>query len=159
GGVADGTIARATAEVAAKLIVELVGGADVAAVVALEKGHDETGSAVAALRTVALDHVLLNRVERSVTSDALNRNDFASGHETQWDEVSVDRTIARFALGIAVNDGDRAGAAIAFGAAFLGASQTGAAKVLEQRSIGRAVREADEPTVQRKFDPVAHNGF
>ena len=71
--------------------------------------------------------------------------------QRQRHETSVDGAIARFAVNIAVEDGDGTCAAIAFRAAFLGAGQAAGAEEFEQGRVGRNVFEGDETAVQYKF--------
>src|SRR5438067_2342284 len=100
---ADRTAASAAAEITAKLNIQLVGLAYIAAVVPLEKRHNEPRRAIAALRAVALDHLLLHRME-FFASDSLNGNDFAPGHQAERHQATIDRAITRSALRIAVKN-------------------------------------------------------
>ena len=62
-GLSDRPITGAATEVAAKLIIQLIGFTDVAAIITLEKRQDESRRAVTALGAVAFYHLLLDRVE------------------------------------------------------------------------------------------------
>ena len=92
--------------------------------------HDEARRAEAALRAVAFDHRLLHRMQRAVrlaqVFDGVERFAVERGHEL---DARVDRLEVDAARRVALADHDRACAAVAFGAAFLGA---GAMRVFAQ---------------------------
>ena len=123
GGVADRPVTSATAKIAAELFVELRAGLEILAVVAFEKRHDETGRAVAALRSEIFHHRLLHgmRICRMPTPSTVTMSRPAmSGSGTR--QLLID-AITTFAARIAIDNRDRTGAAIAFGTAFLRTSQ------------------------------------
>ena len=92
--------------------------------------HHEARRAEAALRAVALDHRFLHRMQRAVrltqVLDGEERFAVQRRHEL---DAGVDRLEVDAARLVALADHDRARAAVAFGAAFLGA---GAMRVLAQ---------------------------
>src|SRR5262249_13491762 len=96
GGVADRPVAGATAEIAGELLVEVVVGAEIAAIVAFEKRADEAGRAIAALGTKTLGHRALNRV-RTFATDAFHADDFAAGEQANRHQATVHRTESWFA--------------------------------------------------------------
>src|SRR5438067_2224736 len=155
GRITDGPITGAAVQVAAELFVELRGGLQVLAVVAFEERHDEAGGAVAALRSEVFHHRLLDRMKFRAR-DALDRDDVATGHQRQRNKTTVDGAVAAFAARIAVDDRDRARAAIAFGAPFLRTGQAAGAQPFEQGDIRRNRIDADGVTVQSKLDRAAH---
>src|SRR5205823_8791922 len=118
GGAEDGAddlvVAGAAAEVAGECEAEL---ALARARVAIEVGfgaHQEAGGAEAALEPAGLDEGALEGVELAVDGEALDRRDgvaFGLGgeHQARVDGQAVDQ--------------DRAGAAVAVAAAFLGAEE------------------------------------
>ena len=137
----DGPIAGAAAKIPAKLVVDLPRLFQIITVIPLEERHDETGRAIAALRALAFDHRALDRMQLAVTGgDTFHRHHFAPSQQRQRDEATVDGAVANLALRVAIPDGYRAGAAIAFGATFLGTGATCTAQIFEERGIGRAAR-------------------
>ena len=134
--VADGPVARAAAQVAAKLVRDLPGGADVLAVITLEHRHDEAGRAVAALRAVVLDHGALDGVQRAVRRrDALDRDQFPVREHRQQGDATVDGAPGRAAGGVGVEERHGAGPAVAFVAAALGPHPAGGPQPVEQRGV------------------------
>src|SRR6185436_2200263 len=100
--------------------------------------HHEAGGAEAALRAVARHHRLLHRMERAFSAlQVLHREERLAVERRQELDAGVgaaqaqpaDDVVARHAGGRELADDDRAGTAVAFVAAFLGA---GAARVLAQ---------------------------
>ena len=71
----NGSVPRAAAEVAAKLVVKLVLGADVVAVITLEKRKHEARRAVAALRPVVFDHRILHGMKFTARRESLDGHD------------------------------------------------------------------------------------
>ena len=136
--VGDGPVAGAAAQVAAdRFGIEAVAAR---AVVLAEQADDEAGRAVAALRSAGADHRVLHRVQavaaparRLDGHDRLAVRPSASGHQT-----AVDRLDSAVARARRPQHGDGAGAALALGAALLGAGQAAGAEPLEQRDVWRA---------------------
>ena len=159
-GLHDGAVSGAAAQVARQ---RLVGGVRVyalalrgAALVQCKQAHDKAGRAKAALRTMALDHGLLHRVQRAVgpgqvgggpqrhTVDGLGRLDTA-----------VDSAVLQTAID-GLSHHHSAGPAVACGAAFFGGRQ---AQVLPQQVQQGAVwwdvmafnHRIAVPKAQRRF--------
>src|SRR5581483_2137839 len=129
--IADRAIPGAAAEIAAELIGELLGLRDLA-VEALEHRHDEARRAEAALGAVVLDHGLLHGVR---AAEALDGHELAArdhGHER---DARVDRAEARPALRVTLDEVDRAGAAVALGAALLRAREAARAEPVGERRV------------------------
>ncbi len=97
--IANRPVARAAAKIPAELIVELVGRAEVIAIVALEQRHDESRRAIAALRAVALDHLLLHRMQSGTARHAFDGDHFAPRQQADGNQTTVDRAIGSLALG------------------------------------------------------------
>ena len=155
-GVANRTIAGATAEVARKLFVEIVVGVKVVAIVTFKQRTDETRCAIAALRAVALGHRALHGMRLFGTANTLYTHDLTTREQTDWHETTVHRTIRGLAIGISLHNRNGARAAIAFRAAFLRAGETGAAKIFEQGRVGGDVGDANGSAIQSKFKRTGH---
>ena len=141
---------------------------DVVAVITLEERHDEPRSAIAALGPVALDHFLLHGMQVSEfgvrssgfgVGDAFDADDFTPRHQAERHEATVDGAITRPPLRVALDEGDRARAAIAFRATFLRAGQAGAAQEFKQRRVGRTIFNPDDPAVQDELDGDGHKAI
>jgi hypothetical protein len=145
GGADDGGVACAAAEVAGELVV-VVGAA-------VEVGcchrDDEARRAEAALRAVVGDHRLLHRMQlASGPGDAFHRADRLAVELRQEQDAGVERAGARL-----VRDHHRAGAAVAFVAAFLRAGEAARlAQPVEEGGRGVGVRQADCLSVEKKRD-------
>src|SRR5262249_13058332 len=63
GGIADGPVTRATAEIAAKLVVELPRLGEVGAMKRFEQRHDDAGRAITTLRAAMLDQAALDGMQ------------------------------------------------------------------------------------------------
>ena len=130
-GVDDRPVAGAAAQVAGQGVVDLAAARLPAVLfqVHAPQRHDEAGRAEAALGTVAFDHRLLHRMQGAVgllqVFDREQRLAVERGGEL---DAGVDRLQRQLAI-LERADDDRAGAAVAFGAAFLGA---GAVQILAQ---------------------------
>jgi hypothetical protein len=105
---------------------------------------------------VTLDHGLLNGVQLGTARDTFDRYDFATCQQRERDEAAIDGAIAGTALSIAVENGDRARAAITLGATFLGTRAAGAAKIFEQREVGGAIFDTNGPSIQSKLKGAVH---
>src|SRR5207248_11576633 len=91
-----------------------------------------------------------------VTRDAFDRNNFAPGHEREGHEATIDRAVTALAAHVAVDDRDRAGAAVAFRAAFLGSGQAVATQPFEQGRVGRNGIDPNRIAVETELDRGAH---
>ena len=116
---------------------------------------DETRRAESALRTVVIDHRLLDRAELPVVCDPLDGDDV---HAVEL----MDRPNARDARPIANGPAlggagqDRAGAAIAFGTADLGADQAALAQQLDQRQKNGIPGDRQPLAVHINDDMIPH---
>jgi len=131
GGIDDRAVAGAAAQIARQGIVDLAAAGPCAILLEIHapQGHDETGRAKAALGTVALDHGLLHRVQGAIVLlQVLHRKQGLAVERGNELDAGIDRVHPDLAI-LERADHDRAGAAIAFGAAFLGA---GAVQVVAQ---------------------------
>ena len=116
---------------------------------------DESRRAESTLRTVVIDHRLLDRAELPVVCDPLDRDNV---HAVEL----MDRLNARDARPI--SDGsavggpgqDRASAAIAFGAADLGADQAALAQELDQRQKNGTSGDRQPLAVHINDDMIPH---
>jgi len=110
-----------------------------------EQAHHEARGAEAALRSVALDHGFLGRVERAVLGgQVFHGPQRPAVHRMGQLDAAVHRPVVQATVALLAQH-DRAGAAVAFPAAFLGA---GGAQVLaqhlEQGAVGWYIAQRDE---------------
>ena len=151
-GIEDRPVAGAAAQVAGQIssasccrvgFVPLAG----KALVACRQRHHEARRAEAALRAVAVDHRLLHRVQRVAAGVAhvFHREQRLAVQRGQEADAGVDALQLELAAARRLADDHRAGTAVAFGAAFLGA---GAARVfaqpLQHGAGGRSVGDLDQ---------------
>ena len=158
GGVHDGPVAGAAAQVARQRVLRLLArdGGTGALVVQREQAHHEAGSAETALRAVAFDHRALRRVQLLQAGrragalagrrlgDVLGGPDGLAVHAVRQPDAAVDGTHAQAAVGPALAHGHGAGAAVTAGAALLhrGAVQV-VAQQLQQRAVGWYIAQRD----------------
>jgi hypothetical protein len=111
-------------------------------------GDGEARGAEAALRAVVIDHRLLDGVERAVGgSEPFDRAQRLAVELGQEEDAGVERAGAAGGVG----QQDRAGAAVAFVAALLGAGEAAIlAQPVERRAGGRGVGEIDPFAVEEK---------
>jgi hypothetical protein len=91
-----------------------------------------------------------------MTRDAFDGNNFATGHEWERHETTVDGAVTTFAAHIPIDNRDRARAAISFRASLLRTGQTVAPQPFEERQVGRNRIDADGLAVESKLER-AHN--
>ena len=162
GRIDNGPVAGATAQVTGQ------GAPDCGAigvVPLLQQGkqrHDKTGGAETTLGSVMIDQRLLNRVQRSVALQSLDREQGLALQHRQQLDAGIDAAPAQTvclpvlaAARIDLGHRHRAGAAIALGAAFLAAAQTPfLAQPLQQGLLGLEAgfehRLAIEQELQRR---------
>ncbi len=122
-GIHDRAVAGAAAEIAGECLVnERVLGA-FAAVVEGEHRHHEARRAKSALGAIRVDERLLHRMQAAVRSrKPIHREHLGAVKLRQQHEAGVDRLVSQF-VAIGASDRDGAGAAVAFRATFLRASQ------------------------------------
>ena len=151
GGAHDRRIARAAAQIAGQGVVDVRRGAALAG--QGEDRHDEARRAEAALGTIEIDQRPLHRVQRAVRpGEMLDGENLAAVQAAYELDAAIDRLIAQAPIeGAHANH--RAGAAVAFVAAFLGASQPGLqAQIIEQGHAGVDVGQHDRLGAQEKAD-------
>jgi len=126
GGVDDRSIAGAAAEITCQRIVDPCAVGPVAFAMKMrEQAHDDTRRAKAALRAVAIDHRLLDGVQRAIwLAQVFHGIEGAAVEGGQELDAGVDGLEGETAFAIEFADDDGAGAAVAFRAAFLGAAGT-----------------------------------
>ena len=115
---------------------------------------DEAGRAVAALGPAADRHLLLHRVEGRRRAETLGGDDLLAVEGGRRDEAGVDRRPLRAGLGVVVvrpGDEDGARAALALGAALLGAGQADVAQPVQRRGVGGDAVQGAGPAVDRRL--------
>src|SRR5262249_39828423 len=115
-------------------------------------GHraDEARRAVAALRTTAVDHLALDRVQPSRPAQALRRHDLLPVERRGRHQAGVDRDPAGPARPAVPGARPRAAAALALGAPFLAAGQPAAAQPLQQGDVTADLAELTGPAVDHE---------
>src|SRR3954463_4458073 len=116
-GVTDGPVTCATTQISTELFVELGAGLEIFSIVAFKQRHNEAGRAITALRPEILYHRLLHRMG-FLRADTFDCDDIAACHERKGDQTAVNRAITSLAVGVTVDDRNRASSAVAFRAAF-----------------------------------------
>ena len=171
--VQDRPVARAAAQVARQVIGQLLArwhrAGGLVALVAGPQAHHETRGAEAALRAVAIDHALLHRVQRASSctarfSQVFHREQCLAVQRGQKLDAGVDRLQLQRAGRVQRTQHHRAGAAVAFGAAFLGAAAMGVfAQPLQHGAGGAAVQGGidfdDRSTVKETHGAGVHRVF
>ena len=123
GGVDDRPVAGAAAEIARETIVDLGAVGSLALAMEMrEQAHDNARRAKTALRPMPRGHRRLHRMQPSVVRKVLHRDQFAAVELAECGDAGVDRLINQAAV-VLPGDHHGAGAAIAFGAAFLGSGR------------------------------------
>ncbi len=128
-----------------------------AAVVEREHRHREARRAEAALRRVRVDQRLLHRMQRAVRGrKPVDRQHAGAIELRQQHQAGIDRLVVQ-AIAVRPADHDGAGAAVAFGAAFLGAGQAGVEPQPVERGRGRRhARHGARLAVEQEAD-VGHD--
>ncbi len=144
GGLADGSVPGAAAEVAAELVGEGRSAVEVVAVVRLEHRHHEARGAVAALRAVAVDHGALHGVDAAL-GDPLGGDDLAARDHREEGDAGVDGP-----------PGAGARAAVALGAALLGGGESLCAEPAEEGEVRRGALDPNHATVDLDVEAFAH---
>ena len=121
-----------------------------AAVAAREQAHHEARRAVAALRTGMIDQRLLRRMQHLAIRQRFHGEDLAPHYRAHRQQAAVHRTVVRAAIGVGLDHCDRAGAAVAVAAAFLGAVQALPLQPAQQGLGGIAAGELNAASVQFK---------
>ena len=157
----DGAVAGAAAEVAGQRVVHRLGVDPLAAPAQRIEGHDEARRAVAALGAVAVGHGRLHRVQAVAARQPLHGQHVGAVEVRQGQETGIDRPEGPAVLvpvpgaGGAIGPGGqhhRAGAAIPFGAAFLGAGEARMlADIVQRRDVGRHVPDDVAPAVEMEL--------
>ncbi|MNM87658.1 hypothetical protein D3C81_998470 [compost metagenome] len=140
-GVDDRPVAGAAAQVAGQGIADLLARRGLAAgrvlLVQRPQRHHEAGRAEPALGAMALHHGLLHRVERTVRLTQVFHGDQGLAVERGQElDAGIDRLEFDVAAVLQLADDDGTGAAVAFGAAFLGAGAAGVFTQVLQHGAG-----------------------
>nr|GEU28080.1 hypothetical protein [Tanacetum cinerariifolium] len=150
GSVDDGAVAGAATQVAGQAVVDFAALCGLAVFIEVHapQRHHESRRAEAALRAMTVHHGLLHRVQRAAVLlqvfDRKQRLAIERGREL---DAGIDRLHVQLAGRIEAADDHGAGAAIALGAAFLGAGGVQVfAQVLEHGSSG-VIRVHGAPVV------------
>ena len=102
------------------------------------------------------DHLFLHGMQPARAGHAFHRDDLAPVHQTERDQATVNRAVSGAAFGIAIDDGNGAGPAIAFRATFLGTGQTVAPQIFQERKIAGAIRQLNGPAIENELDGGIH---
>ena len=121
------------------------------------KRHDKARRAETALAAVMFDHRRLNRMQPAVAAaQMLDGDDVAAMARGEKADAGVDRLVMQMAVMQPAHQ-NRAGAAIALGAALLGAGQAQVQSQKVQKRVARAgLGQADLGIVQKKAQFAAH---
>ena len=151
----DRLVAGAAAEVALQRRLDLaLRGVGLAHPEPVERHHDPR-RAEAALAAVEIHHRLLHRMQFAAARQVLHRHHVAEIDRGQQPDAGVHRLIDQPAPRPAPHQ-HRAGAAVALGAALLGAAQPPRQPQMVEQRVGRAhLRKALLPVVQQKADLVS----
>ena len=152
----DRLVAGAAAEIALQRLLDLgVGRRRVGHPQRIER-HHEARRAEAALRAVEIDHRLLHRMQAAVASpEMFDGDDMAAVERAEEADAGVDAFIDELALR-EPSDQHGASAAVALGAAFLGAAQRAAQpEIVEQRLVRRDIGERHALAIEEEANLVA----
>ena len=154
----DRLVARAAAEIAGQRILDAPDVRRGLVEPEREERHHEARRAEAALRAVALHHRLLDRMQTAIRAfEMLDREQLAAIQRRQEADAGIDRFIAQIAA-VEPPDNDGAGAAIAFGAAFLRAGHALVEPQPVEHRQGRvAAVEFDQPVAEQEAQPLTHS--
>jgi hypothetical protein len=164
GGVDDRPVAGAAAQVAAQRIGCLAARHGALAALALVlvqrvQAHHEARRAEAALRAVRIDQRLLHRVQRAAgAAQLIDRDELLAVERADEGDAAIDGAPAQAArAGLTHHHG--AGAAVALGAALLGALEPALlAQPLQHRARGRHRVERDRLVVEPEADRSGRHG-
>lgn len=107
--------------------------------------------------TVVLHHGLLHRVGLLAAAHAFHRHQLTAGHHGHQGDAGVEGAQAPVALGVPVHQGHGARAAVALGAALLGASEAAGTQEVEQRGVGGDAIDADRRAIELELEHIAHS--
>ena len=155
--VGDRTVAGASAEVAGEPVVHYGAVGIPVRVVEREQGHDEAGRAEPALGSVVVNERLLHGMEiRGARRQVVNGDHFGSVQGAKELNATVRRLVDHAPFAEAP-DSNGAGAAVPFGAAFLGARGSLAeTQMLEERLGGGEAIEARDQATTENAQGTAH---
>ena len=159
GGIRNGAVAGAAAEIARQPVVDLRTVRLMSGVVEREQAHHESRGAEPALRAVMLDQGRLHGMQGLAGgAQVLDGDQLPAVHHSKEVDAGVYRLVADL-VSVAAPEHHGAGAAVAFRAAFLGAhgpfAQT---QVLEQRLVGTHVAKLDDFAAAKETDARARHG-
>ncbi len=155
GGFEDRPVAGAAAEVAGQGFVGLVRvvfGDRAGVLLQGEQAHDEAGGAEAALRTVAVDHRLLDAVQPALVLEVFDADQLLAVQRGDEGQARVEGAIAQ-AVAQQFADHHGTGATVTGGAAFLGSGlATVFAQILQHRGVGIECAFAAQFSIEKKLD-------
>jgi hypothetical protein len=91
------------------------------------------------------------RGRNAQVANALDRKDFAAGEEAHGNQTTVHSAIPQFPIGVVFDENDRAGSAVAFGAAFLGTGQAPGTQEFQQCQVRRNTFRVNWLAIQYEF--------
>ena len=112
-----------------------------------EQAHDEARRAVTTLRAAGSSHCLLHLGQDPVSCQRFDRVELTVGSRRKQHQAAVDDTIGGAAL-LLGNHRHGAGAALTFGASFLGPRQPARSDEVEQRYLRRVLTDMNVAAVQ-----------
>ena len=154
-GLPDRTIPRATAEISAKLIVQLPIAIEILAVIPLEHRHDDPRRAVAALGAVIGHHALLDRVQLSV-AEPLDGDNFPPLHQREGRQTTIERPPDRTALRIGLDHRHRTRPAVALRAPLFRPGAPRRPHPVQKRCVRRHIHQTDRLAVEGKLQGLVH---
>ena len=113
----DRPVAGTAAKIAGKLVAEAGRRRRDAGMIGGEEAHHDARRAKAALGAMVVDHRLLQRMQRLALGEILDRDQLGAVELAEQENAGVDRLVRQLAVA-EPRQHHRAGAAIAFGAAF-----------------------------------------
>ncbi len=156
-GVANRAIAGAATQISVELLGDLVRRlrGHLRPVIALEHRDHEARRTVAALRSVALDHRLLHRVQHLAGGQPLDGDHLAAGEHGHERDAAVDGAIGPPAVCVALHDGNRARTAVPLSAPLFAPSQSFGAQPAQQGGVRRNIAHGVGPSIDgdgERFD-------
>jgi hypothetical protein len=149
-GVANRPVARASTQVAARR-QRVAWTVAIAPMLLREQAHHEAGRAVAALRTAAGRHRLLHLGEFALLRERFDGVELTVRRRWQRHQAGIDDPIGGAALLV----GDHrhgTGAALTFGASFLGSREPARPDEVEQRYVRRDLTDVNLAAVEQERD-------
>jgi hypothetical protein len=156
-GIDDRAVAGTAAQVSGEPVGHRLAVGDLARLIEREQAHDEARRAEAALRAVIVDHRLLHGVEGAALGrQVVDRHHVGAVGHAGHQDAAVDGLVDHLAVDQPA-ERHGAGAAVAFGAALLGAAGAFAQpEVVEQHLGGLDVGQFDQLAAAEEADGGAH---